>query len=112
MPAHAQTEGKTTPHNRLLLSDNVHMPLTDDDKNWIERQLKIEIGSLEIKIERVETGLKDQIERVETNLLTAFHQWASPMEMRQRSHSAAIAALDQEIEALKERVKKLESPAA
>jgi hypothetical protein len=46
--------------------------LTDEDKQWITEQL----------------------ERVETILLTEFHKWASPVEMRQRSHAAAIRALD------------------
>jgi hypothetical protein len=36
------------------------MSLTEDDKQWI----------------------KEQLERVETTLLTEFHKWASPVEMR------------------------------
>lgn len=64
------------------------MPLSEEDKQWI-RQLR---------------------ERVETALLTEFHKWASPVEMRQRSHSAAMRAMDVEIEALQDRVKKLEPP--
>ena len=62
------------------------MSLTDEDKRWIEERL----------------------ERVETNLLTAFHKWASPLEMRQRSHSAALRALDVEVEGHEDRLKKLE----
>ena len=61
--------------------------LTDDDKQWIQEQL----------------------ERVETKLLTEFHKWASPVEMRQRTHSAALRAIDvEEMEALADRVQKLE----
>jgi hypothetical protein len=63
--------------------------LTDDDKQWISAQL----------------------ERVKTKLLTAFHKWASPLEMRQRTHSAALRAIDAEIEAIDGRVEKLEQPA-
>jgi hypothetical protein len=62
------------------------MALTDDDKQWIAAQL----------------------ERVETKLLTEFHKWASPVEMRVRSHSAALRALDLEQEAISDRVTKLE----
>lgn len=62
------------------------MSLTDEDKDWI----------------------KERLERVETALLTAFHQWASPQEMRQRTHAAAIKALDAEMEYLSDRVTKLE----
>jgi hypothetical protein len=62
------------------------MSLDEDDKRWI----------------------RSELERVETTLLTEFHKWASPVEMRQRSHSAAIRALDTEVEALSDRVTKLE----
>jgi len=60
--------------------------LTDDDKRWIT----------------------DQLERVETKLLTEFHRWASPIELRVRSHSAALRAMDVEMEAAQDRIKKLE----
>ena len=78
----------------------------------VETRLTTEVERLTAEIERIETGLKSEIERVETNLLTAFHNWASPMEARQRSHTALLRALDAEMEALDERVKKLEPPAA
>jgi hypothetical protein len=60
--------------------------LTDEDKQWI-------------------TG---QLEKVETTLLTEFHKWASPVELRQRSHAAALRALDAEVESLSDRLKNLE----
>ena len=60
--------------------------LTDEDKQWI----------------------KGQLEGVETTLLTEFHKWASPVEMRQRSHAAALRALDAEVESLSDRLKNLE----
>jgi hypothetical protein len=62
------------------------MALTDEDKKWID----------------------DRLEQLETRLLTAFHNWASPFEMRQRSHSLAIRALDVESEYHEDRLKKLE----
>jgi hypothetical protein len=61
--------------------------LSDEDKEWISERL----------------------ERVETNLLTGFHEWASPVEARQSSHTAALRALDVEMGSLSDRVKKLES---
>jgi cob(I)alamin adenosyltransferase len=64
------------------------MALTEEDRQWIRAEL----------------------ERVETKLLMAFHSWASPVEMRQRTHSAPLRALDQEMENLQDRVKKLEQP--
>jgi hypothetical protein len=62
------------------------MSLTDEDKNWI----------------------KEQLRTVETSLLTEFHKWASPSEARQRTHTAALRAIDLEMEPLSERVAKLE----
>lgn len=61
------------------------MSLDDADKQWI----------------------REQLERLETTLLTEFHKWASPPEARQRTHSAALRALDLEMEQM-DRVKKLE----
>jgi hypothetical protein len=60
--------------------------LTDDDKQWISQRL----------------------EKVETTLLTEFHKWATPVELRQRSHAAALRALDAELESLSDRLKNLE----
>ncbi|MGO9255098.1 MAG: hypothetical protein ACLQU1_02170 [Bryobacteraceae bacterium] len=60
--------------------------LTEEDKRWISEQL----------------------ERVETKLLTEFHKWASPVELRVRSHAAALRAIDAEMESLGDRVKKIE----
>jgi hypothetical protein len=62
------------------------MSLTTADKDWITEQLRT----------------------VETSLLTEFHKWASPSEARQRTHAAALRAIDLEMEALSERVSKLE----
>jgi hypothetical protein len=73
------------------------MSLTDEDKPWIAAQL-----------ERVEQRMTARVERAETSLLTEFHKWASPVEMRVHSHSAALRALDLEQEALADRVTKLE----
>ena len=64
------------------------MSLTNEDKDWINAQL----------------------ERVETTLLTEFHKWASPLEMRLKSHTATLRALDLELEAVSERVTRLEPP--
>jgi hypothetical protein len=62
------------------------MALTDEDKRWIQEQL----------------------EGVETKLLTAFHQWAAPIDTRLRSHTAALRPLDVEQELLRDRVDKLD----
>ena len=64
--------------------------LTEDDKAWMDARL----------------------EKVETTWLTEFHKWASPVEARQRSHSAAMRAFDLELEAVSDRVKKIEGKAS
>lgn len=63
------------------------MALTDEDKQWISGQL----------------------EKVETRLLTEFHKWASPAEARNRAISAALRAIDLEMEALSDRVENPEN---
>jgi hypothetical protein len=73
------------------------MSLTDEDKQWITG-----------KLEKVEERFAERLEQVETKLLTEFHKWASPVEMRVRSHSAALRAMDVEVEAVADRVTKLE----
>jgi hypothetical protein len=75
--------------------------MSEDDRQWIASQL----GAFE-------TRLDAKLETLETKLLRAFHNWASPVEMRARSHSAALRALDIdiEVESLGDRVSKLEPP--
>jgi hypothetical protein len=73
------------------------MSLTEDDKKWMTEQF-----------ERFAT--KQELERVETNLLTEFHKWATPLEARQRTHTATLRAIDLEMETLSERIGKLEDP--
>ncbi|HZL56267.1 MAG TPA: hypothetical protein VFC21_04265 [Bryobacteraceae bacterium] len=85
--------------------------LTEDDKQWIANALS---GALRESEERTAAA----IEATETKLLTAFHQWASPLETRVRSHSLAIQAFDgqnensidtaRKIADLESRVRKLE----
>ena len=62
--------------------------------------------------ERIVSSLKGYVnersEQVETKLLTEFHKWASPAEARTRTISAALRAIDVEMEAIDDRVKKLE----
>ncbi len=76
------------------------MALSEEDKQWISNQLN------SFKIE-----FSERLEKVETTLLTEFHKWASPVEARQRTHAAALRAVDVEMELLSDRMKKLEGPA-
>ena len=62
--------------------------------------------------ERIVSSLKgyvnERCEQVETTLLTEFHKWASPAEARQRTISAALRAIDLEMESNKDLAKKRE----
>jgi hypothetical protein len=58
--------------------------------------------------ERLKAYVNERCEQVETKLLTEFHKGASPAEARHRSISAALRAIDVEIEANHDRAKKLE----
>jgi hypothetical protein len=58
---------------------------------------------------RGQQWIREQLERVETTtLVTEINKWASPLEARQRTHSAALRTSDLEMEHTDERVKKLE----
>jgi flagellin-like hook-associated protein FlgL len=74
----------------------------------VESRLQTQIDSLRAHIDAVEHRFGERLEATETKLLTAFHNWASPNEARQRTHAAALRAIDLEMEALSERVSKLE----
>ncbi len=90
--------------------------MTDEDKSWIAQELAIQLAQhlqqTSARLEEMSAKIEEtnaKIERVESSLLTRFHKWASPNEMRARSSSFAIRALDLEFESLAERVKNLEA---
>lgn len=72
----------------------------------VDAELKQYLSAME---ERLKSYVDERCERVETRLLTEFHKWASPAEARSRTISAALRAIDLELEALADRVKDLES---
>ena len=74
----------------------------------MDPELKTFLENKFAEVESKFTEVRQEIERVETALLTEFHKWASPLEMRMRSHSAAMRAFDAELEAIDDRVKRLE----
>lgn len=95
------------------------MPFTDEDKKWLEARFDAQAKSIdacfEVQTKWLETRFdvqmretRDLIEATGTKLLTGFHKWASPMELRVQSHATAIRVLDLELENVKERLSKLE----
>ncbi len=75
--------------------------LTDEDKQWIDK-------TISSRLEEERQWVVERIEKLETTLLTEFHKWASPIDLRQRTHAAALRALDAEVESLSDRLKHLE----
>ena len=63
---------------------------------------------LNTRIDEVKTCVDKRYERLETTLLTEFQKWASPVEMRLRSHSSVLRTLDMDFEALSDRIKRIE----
>jgi hypothetical protein len=108
------------------------MSLAEEDKEWMQRRFDAErevsrqmtdyieqrTKGLEGRLQGIDdrlTKMQEQldavpsaIERVETSLLTEFHKWAGPNDARMRTHAATLRAIDLEMEALSDRVTKLE----
>jgi TRAP-type C4-dicarboxylate transport system substrate-binding protein len=95
------------------------MSLSDEDKQWIQELMQGQMQGQRQYVQEQMQGqreyvheqmglMREQLEVVETRLLTEFHKWASPFEARQRTHTAALRAIDLEMEELSDRVKKLE----
>ena len=94
--------------------------LSDEDKKWLDERLERFVETFDLRLERLEAtfteriqrldeSFSERLERVEARLLTEFHKWASPVELRARSHAAAVKALDAEMEALADRVTNIEN---
>jgi hypothetical protein len=83
------------------------MTWDEEDKAWLGSLF----GSLNAKIDAVEArvdAVDAKIDRVETNLLTEFHKWASPTDAKMRVHTASMHAFELQLEALADRIEKLE----
>jgi hypothetical protein len=68
----------------------------------VDAELKQHLIGME---ERLKGYVNERCELVETKLLTEFHKWASPAEARNRTISAALRAIDPEMESLSDRMK-------
>lgn len=93
------------------------MNLNEEDRIWIATTIRTEFKQSELrtaevfdhklkqtaeafdqKLHESEIRTAEALERLETKLLTAFHQWASPIEIRVRAQALALRAFDQETE--------------
>jgi hypothetical protein len=96
MPAHRDEPDPNQPASRQELKDA------------LDRAVQAIAAAVQAEIKASEARTNARIEETETKLLTEFHRWASPNEARQRTHTAAIRAIDAEMEYLSDRVSKLE----
>ena len=91
------------------------MQLSDEDRNWFTTVFTSLIAASEERTARLitasiaesEARTKEAIEATENSLLTAFHQRASPLEIKVRAHGMAIGAFEGEKENSIEQAKKL-----
>jgi hypothetical protein len=67
------------------------------------------IGMEERIVSSIKGYVDERCELVETKLLTEFHKWALPAEARNRTISAALRAIDLEMEFNKDLAEKLEA---
>jgi len=96
--------------DRIAYGDPV-TSLTAEDKEWIVTRMEELRGQVRQDLEgmrREMESMRGEIEETETKLLRAFHDWASPADLRARAHNAVLRAVDLEIESLADRVKTLE----
>lgn len=67
-------------------------------------EVRGEIAEVRAEIAEV----RAEIEKTETKLLSAFHGWARPMEIRQRGTSITVAGFDERLVLAEERISELE----
>ena len=92
----------------MYLLYGLKRPFRIDVKEYTEHvdaELRQYLAEMEA---RLKNHVNERCEMVETRLLTEFHKWASPAEARSRTISAALRAIDLEMEALGDRMRKLE----
>ena len=90
-----------------MSDDNHHV--TIEDLKALEERLRTHLDEREARLEeRLKAHTEEQIERMETKLLTAFHGWASAMEIRVRTGDALARGMDERLSLLEERVSRLE----
>ena len=96
----------------LFKAERWLMNLSDDDKKWFETVMDRGSAGYALPMKPIlMRGCKSTVRRSKLwkpTLLTEFHKWASPTELRIQSHAQAIRAIDLELENVKERVSKLE----
>lgn len=63
---------------------------------------------LDKRFEELEARLGARIEKTETNLLTAFHGWARPMELRVGNMTTIVMGFEERMTLAEQRISQLE----
>jgi hypothetical protein len=63
---------------------------------------------LDKRFDELETRLEARIEKTETNLLTAFHGWARPMELRVGNMTTIVMGFEERMTLAEQRISQLE----
>ena len=87
------------PERKLMPEDT--RPATKQDLNQLREEL---VGQMHDQITEFRDQLVEQMRDMQTEVLRAFHDWASPVEIKLR----AIPPLDQRLDLIEERVSRLE----
>jgi hypothetical protein len=72
----------------------------------LKRYLDDNFARIDERFEKCAT--KEDLERVETKLLTAFYDWARPMELRVTGVTNSVHAFDERLSLMERRVFELE----
>jgi hypothetical protein len=66
------------------------------------------LADIDEKFETLKTRLNERIEKTETNLLTAFHGWARPMEIRVHGVATMVLGFEERMALAEQRISELE----
>jgi hypothetical protein len=65
-------------------------------------------GRIDQKLAHLEERVNARIEKIETNLLTAFHGWARPMEIRVQGVATMVLGFEERLALAEQRISELE----
>jgi hypothetical protein len=74
----------------------------------LKQYLDSNFARIDERFLELEARLEARIEKTETNLLTAFHGWARPMELRVGNMTTIVMGFEERITLAEQRISQLE----
>jgi len=74
----------------------------------LKQYLDSNFARIDERFVELEARLEARIEKTETNLLTAFHGWARPMELRVGNMTTIVMGFEERITLAEQRISQLE----